>query len=157
MALDTFQITTHFSNISTSNGSTGSQKKRDEFSRNAQTAYAIGSGVQKANKGWSDARTLSGTETLDLAGALINGVGDACVFSSIKGLYIRNTGTSGTLTIDTGVANGATALFGSINLGPGEEVVFQWRNGKTVTPATADLLRFVSTASLVYEISIAGE
>jgi hypothetical protein len=135
-----------------------SRKLKDDFGRNYVQQFTIGSGAaNRANKGYADVRTLNGTETLDLSGSLTNGVGDTCAFTQVKFLYVRHLGTSGTLTVDTEVTNGATTLVKSIVLQAGDEFLVRWSAGRAITAGTADLLRITSSTNLDYEIAIAGE
>lgn len=75
----------------------------------------IGTGTDAANQYWSDQRTLtaSGTETFDLTSGLTNALGQACVFTSIKMIYIRNRNTAGEMTIGGAAANPWAAMLGT--------------------------------------------
>lgn len=133
---------------------------------------SVGAGTAdgQIDQAWSDSRSLAvGTEDLELdnltqldsAGATLN----ARSFSVVKGIVIKNTSTSGKLTIG---GKGATAFAGAgypfvddtdkadINAGS----VWFWYDpaGVAVTNGASDVLLVeATTATQTYDIAIIGE
>ncbi len=132
-------------------------------------SYTHGTGVGAANKLYATTLTIAGgaNTSLDLSGSLTT-LGDAQVFTSVKGIYIKHktsaasstlslngvfltqgtnsilTGTTPTLVIRPGYA---LSLFGSTS------------GGYTVTNTTQDLITFTNNAagSIDVDVVIFGE
>lgn len=141
--------------------SAGQAQSRDLFRARSTTAYADGTGASAANKEWNDYRTLGGAaDSLDLAGSLVNRIGEAVVFSKIKAVYLKTPSTNaGSITFGGGANAWATLWSGTLILKPGSEVLLKTTdaNGWAVTAGTGDLLQVGGTAGDIYEIAIAGE
>lgn len=110
-------------------------------------ALADGDGADQAQIVWSDSRVSGGTDTLQLS-ALSDSRDNASVsvsFSAVKTLYIRNTGSTYTLTL-SGSFSGSVA--------PGGVLVVV---NPTATGASASSLVVSSTAGATYDIVVVGE
>lgn len=120
-----------------------------------------GTGSGKANRHWSDIRTItSGSfDTLDLT-SLIDDFGQTLTFTKLKYLYMRNLSTSGYFT-----------LFGSevplslmkdvtdkIRLYPGESLSFtNPLTGMTIGAYSKEIMTSAIEAAGTYEIVLIGE
>ncbi|MGW3847183.1 hypothetical protein [Streptomyces fagopyri] len=132
-------------------------------------ALASGTGAGKADRLFSDRRTLaaSGTEDLDLAGVLLDAFGTAITFARIKGLIIAAS-KDNTNNVLVGAASGSpwAALLNStgvLTLRPGAFVAVGTgvadATGYAVTATTADLLKIANsggTTGVTYDIHIIG-
>ncbi|MFD3835312.1 hypothetical protein ACFWWC_03520 [Streptomyces sp. NPDC058642] len=128
-----------------------------------------GTGAGKADRIWSDRRTLaaSATEDLDLAGVLLDAYGSAVTFARIKGLVIA-AAAGNTNNVLVGAASGspwATLLnsTGVLTLRPGAFVAVGTglldATAYAVTATSADLLKIANSAgstSVTYDIEIIG-
>ncbi|MEU4171017.1 hypothetical protein AB0F46_29570 [Streptomyces sp. NPDC026665] len=144
---------------------TGSAKQ----SLSKSMSLASGTGAGKADKLFSDVRTLaaSGTEDLDLAGVLLDAFGTAITFARIKGLVIAAAKENANNVL-VGAASGspwATLLnsTGVITLRPGAFLAVGTgladATGYAVTATTADLLKIANSGagtSVTYSIHIIG-
>ncbi|MEV1079874.1 hypothetical protein AB0I98_16755 [Streptomyces sp. NPDC050211] len=125
-----------------------------------------GTGAGKADRVWSDRRTIaaSGADDLDLAGVLVDAFGSAITFARIKGLFIaaaeENTNNvvigadatspwatllnaTGTVVLRPGaacgfMAGGADATAYAVTAGTGD--VLQVANSGAGTPVDYDIL-----------------
>jgi hypothetical protein len=132
-------------------------------------SLASGTTAGKADKVFSDRRTLaaSGTEDLDLAGVLLDAFGAAITFARIKGLVI-SAAAANTNNVVVGAASAtqwATLLntTGTITLRPGASFCaiagVADATGWAVTAGTGDLLKVANSAgstSVTYDIVIIG-
>ncbi|GAB1823578.1 hypothetical protein [Herbidospora sp. RD11066] len=130
-----------------------------------QLNFVDGAGAGAANRIFLDTRTVtaSGTDSLDLAGALTDPFGAALTFARIKGLFVVARATNVTDIRITRPASNAVPLFsaaGYIPVKPGG--FFGWFDpsaaGVAVTAATADLLDMVNSGATdaIYNIAIIG-
>lgn len=145
----------------------GSGSAKQSLSRSVSLSNGTGAG--KADRVFSDRRTLaaSGTEDLDLAGVLLDAFGTAITFARIKGLVISaaagNTNNllvgaaSGspwaTLLNSTGVVTLRPGAFLAVGTGVADAV------GYAVTATSADLLKIANSAAgtaVTYDIHIIG-
>ncbi|MFJ8992625.1 hypothetical protein ACIRQH_19790 [Streptomyces sp. NPDC102279] len=132
-------------------------------------ALASGTGAGKADRMFSDRRTLaaSGTEDLDLAGVLLDAFGTAITFARIKGLVIAAS-KDNINNVVVGAAASAPwiTLLGAthtLTLRPGAFVAVGTgladATGYAVTATTADLLKIANsggTTGVTYDIHIIG-
>lgn len=108
-----------------------------------------GSTSGKANKIWSDVRTLDGTEDIDIAGGLTDVSGATITMTTFNGLLVWNK-TSGVLTIG-GDASAALDIYADSSdaLEVQAGGLFAWvapNAGVTVGAGTSDVLQ-ISTAT----------
>lgn len=125
-----------------------------------------GTGAGQADRQFTDVRTLaaSTSESLDLAGALVNALGGTSVFAKVKMLRIKAAEGN---TNSVVVGNGSTPFIGpfgsdgsaEIVLPPGAVAQFYNPAGWAVAAGTGDLLKIAnggSGTSVTYEIEIVG-
>jgi len=122
--------------------------------------FADGSGALAANKIYQTTRSLSsGSDSIDLSGALTDSYGSSAVFARVKALYIKNNGTA-VMTFGAGSNPWATLLnsTGTIKIPPGGFLIVATPDatGWTVTAGTGDLLNVTGTGSESYEIAVLG-
>lgn len=127
-----------------------------------------GTGAGKADKMWSDRRTLaaSGTEDLDLAGVLTDITGAAITFARIKGLYIAaDAANTNNVVVGAGTAPwiGLLGATHTVTLRPGAFFAVGTgaadATGYVVTPTTADILKITNSAGTTgvnYDVVIIG-
>lgn len=138
------------------------------MSERVTTTFATGTGANQATHIWTDTRTLaaSATESLDLAGALIDGLGTTLTFTAIKAIRVRAPTANTNNVIVGGAASNAFLLFGdatdTIAVKPGGTfmIVDPSAAGYPVTAGTGDLLKITNSAgttSVDYSIEIIGE
>jgi hypothetical protein len=128
-----------------------------------------GSGAGQASKGWNDGdRSIaaSGTDDIDLSGALINKFGEAVVFTAVKAIIIRaEVANVNNVVIGAG-ANpwiGLLNATGTITLKPGAGVLI-WADqasaaGYPVVAGTGDILRVANGGAgtaVLYDIAVVG-
>ncbi|MET9729669.1 hypothetical protein ABZZ79_03080 [Streptomyces sp. NPDC006458] len=128
-----------------------------------------GTGAGKADRMWSDRRTLaaSATEDLDLAGVLLDAYGAAVTFARIKGIVIA-ADDENTNNVIVGAAAGSpwATLLGAthtLTLRPGAFVAVGTgladATGYAVTAGTGDQLKVANSGSgtpVTYDIHIIG-
>jgi hypothetical protein len=136
---------------------------------NRKMSLASGTGAGKADRVWSDRRTLaaSATEDLDLAGVLTDAFGSAITFARIKGLIVA-AADANTNNVVVGAAASAPwiTLLGAthtLTLRPGAFVAVGTGAadaiGYAVTATTADLLKIANSSSgtsVTYDVHIIG-
>lgn len=128
-----------------------------------------GTGAGKADKVFSDRRTLaaSATDDLDLTGALLDAFGSTITFARIKGLVIAAAaGNTNNVVIGAAASNPWATLLGathSLTLRPGAFFAVGTElgdaTGYAVTAGTGDVLRIANSAggsSVTYDIHIIG-
>ncbi|MEU6222245.1 hypothetical protein [Streptomyces sp. NPDC047042] len=128
-----------------------------------------GTGAGKADRIWSDRRTLaaSATEDLDLAGVLLDAFGAAVTFARIKGLIIAAAaGNTNNVVVGAAASAPWITLLGAthtLTLRPGAFVAVGTGAadaiGYAVTATTADLLKVANSAAgtpVTYDIHIIG-
>jgi hypothetical protein len=116
--------------------------------------YTNGTAANQADKVWSAQYAIVGsaTQSIDMAGVLVDALGTALSFAKIKTIYVKHVSGLNTLRIERPAANGAV-LFGAASgalavLTAGGR--FLWDDpgaGFVVTAGTADLLSLVNTAA----------
>lgn len=128
-----------------------------------------GTGAGKADRVFSDRRTLnaSATEDLDLAGALIDAFGAAITFARIKGIIIAAAdGNTNNVVVGNATSNAWAALLGAtstVTLRPGSFLAVGTgvadANGYAVTAGTGDLLKVANSGAgtaVTYDVHIIG-
>jgi hypothetical protein len=138
------------------------------FSPSATVQFSAGTGTGKADKLFSDQRTLaaSATENLDLAGVLVDPLGATLTFGHVKAIYIHAAAAN---TNDVCVGGAATNTFSGpladptdiVCVKPGGVLVLTVASGVgwTVTPATGDILKVTNSAGttgVTYDVVIVG-
>lgn len=101
---------------------------------------------------FSDSRTLTGSESLDLTGGLTNQFGETMTFATLKLIYIKNTHASNYLDV-----GGSTnpVLTNAVRVRAGE--IFLLTTSTTVTGGATDQLNITaSAASTTYDIILLG-
>lgn len=138
----------------------GKSSAQDKFTFNKSYTFTDAAGVLGATKMWADTRTLTGTESLDLAGGVVDKLGNTETFTKARSLLVHHDDTTGTITLGGGT-NPFVGLFtGTIVLGADGLclIVNPTSAGGAVTAGTGDLLQVVaSDASTDYNIALAGE
>lgn len=135
------------------------------FNSRDPVTLANGTGVSQASLKWSDTRTISTTETLDLD-ALTDALGRLVNFSKIKAIHIRAAAANGsTLVWDLSVAaaflgpfGGAGAATTTITLSAGDGIMLMAPvTGWTETNSVNDKIKITSTSGIQsYDIEIIG-
>jgi hypothetical protein len=154
---------------------TSQQNAIDAGSASARRAVELalaltdGTGAGQADRVFVDTRTLaaSGTEDLDLAGALADAFGVAQVFARIKALLVTaDVGNTNNVVVSRPASNGLTifsAAGDAVPIRPGG--AFALAAGVTdavgyaVTAGTGDLLTITNSAggsAVTYSIAIIG-
>jgi hypothetical protein len=133
------------------------------------TTYNLtsGTGASQADMLWHDRRTLSAsaTEDLDLAGVLVNGLGDTQTFARIKMVVVgAASGNTNNVNVTRPASNGVPLFLAAsdgIPVRPGG--MFLWvatdATAVAVTAGTGDLLTFTNSAgstSVTYDIILIG-
>lgn len=126
-----------------------------------------GTGADQANMLWHDRRTLaaSATENLDLAGVLVNGLGDVQTFAKLKAIVVRAVAANTNNVNVIREATNGVPLF--LAAGDGIPVhpngLFVWAApglaGVAVTAGTGDLITFTNSAagtSVTYDVVLIG-
>lgn len=129
---------------------------------------ANGVGAGQADRLWSDRRTLaaSATDSLDLAGGLVDAFGAAITFARVRALYVAAAaGNTNTIRVGGAAANAwaswADAADNEIVLRPGGLLLLVAPDvtGYPVTAGTGDLLEVVNGSggtTVTYDIVIVG-
>lgn len=128
-----------------------------------------GTGLDQQNEVWYDVgRTLaaSASESLDLAGGLVNPFGEAITFTKIKGIYIYNNNlVAGDILRIGGAASNAFPLFAhtsdKIDCNPGQTIFIDDPSlaARAVTAGTGDLLKLEEVGganTVTFDIAIWG-
>jgi hypothetical protein len=144
---------------------TGSAKQ----SLSRSMSLGNGTAAGKADKVFSDRRTLaaSATEDLDLAGVLLDAFGAAITFARVKGLLIAAAaGNTNNVVIGAAASNPWSTLLsatGTVVLRPGAFLAVGTgvadATGYAVTAGTGDLLKIANSGagtSVTYDIHIIG-
>ncbi|MET7412516.1 hypothetical protein [Streptomyces rubiginosohelvolus] len=132
-------------------------------------SLASGTGAGKADRVFSDRRTLaaSGTEDLDLAGVLVDAFGASITFARIKGLVIAAAaGNTNNVVVGAASSNPWATLLGAthtLTVRPGGFVAVGTgvadATGYAVTASTGDLLKIANSgagSAVTYDIHIIG-
>ena len=120
--------------------------------------WASGTGANQALKLWSDQRTVATTESLDLAGVLVDPFGVTLTFATVKLMYFFAAVANGTnLSIGGGNWSAWTGAAGDLVLLPPGGVFMLTAPGAgfTVTATSADILTVAGTNAL-YDVVIIG-
>lgn len=125
-----------------------------------------GAGVGQADLIWTDTRTVASaaTDTIDVAGALTSGLGDAISFARLKSvLLIHNPANTTQLSLTRPAANGVPLFAAASDALPIPAGGFNWwytpsAAGIAVTAGTGDLIDIVNSAgaSATYDIVLIG-
>lgn len=138
------------------------------LSRSYSATLTDGALAGQVNELWFDQRTLaaSGTEDLDLAGALMDPLGGTAVFVRVKGLIVSAAAANTNNVVVGAAANAWAALLnstGTVSLRPGATLaVFAGAadaTGYVVTAGTGDLLKVANSAGstgVTYDIIVFG-
>ena len=138
---------------------------RDNLEKIFTTEIPTGSSSGQANQVWHDARTIAdgATDSLDLAGALTNAIGQTVTFSSIKAVIIKfASGNTTAVAVTRPASNGVPIFSAASDAVPfAANGLFAWVNpgaGITVTAGTGDLFNLVNAAGAAanYEINVIG-
>jgi hypothetical protein len=129
---------------------------------------ASGTGAGQADRVWADRRVIaaSGTDDLDLAGALTDPFGAAVTFARVKGLFIAASAENTNSVVIGGDASAAWAGLlsadGTLTLRPGAAVgaiAGAADTGYAVTAGTGDILQIANSGAdtpVEYDILIVG-
>jgi hypothetical protein len=124
-----------------------------------------GTGASQASQQWHDTRTIapSGTDSIDLAGALVNAFGVTVTFTKVKLLLVRAAAANlNNIQVARPASNGwpwFLAVSDGFLLQPGAFNVFFDPGGIAVTAGTGDLLSIINAAgvnSVTYDIVVVG-
>ncbi len=142
------------------------QKAVNTINYKKNTDIANGTGSGQANKAWSDQRSIaaSGTDSLDLAGTLVDAFGQTITFTSIKAIIIVASGDNQDNIEIGGNANAFASFFGdpadTLILKPGGMIALTAPGaGYAVTATTGDILDLVnadSSNASVYDVILVG-
>lgn len=130
---------------------------------NAQpsTTFTNGTGANQAQVLFQQSYTLSGTtQTLDLFSGLTDSYGTAVVLTSVKALYIQNTGTS-LITVGDAGSNPWNTFLGAtstLTLNPGDWIVTAspTAGGWAVGTSTNVNLLVTGTSGQTFSIAFLG-
>jgi hypothetical protein len=140
----------------------------DPLSYTSLIKLATGTGANQANMLWHDRRTVAASddEDLDLAGSLVNGLGDTQTFARVKALLVAaDDGNTNNVNVTADGSAGVPGLF--LALGDGVVVrpggLFLWvapdATAAVVTATTGDLLNFANSGAgtgVTYDVIIIG-
>lgn len=126
-----------------------------------------GTASNQADLLFTDQRTIapSGTEDLDLAGSLVDALGNTLTFVTVKTIMIKAaSGNTNNVTVSPAAVNGFLGPFNAaadlISVSPdGMMLVHAPGTGWTVTPSTGDLLTIANSGSgtsVTYDVIIVG-
>lgn len=131
-------------------------------------AYAQGNAANQAKLVWSDTRTLtaSSTESLDLAGSLVDAYGATVTFTSIKGIIVSaHSANTNNVLVGGAASNAFVNWVGDatdvIVVRPGGSFALFANDatGYAVTASTGDLLKIANSSSgssVLYDIILFG-
>lgn len=137
---------------------------KDDLNLSAQEQFTPGTGNNQLDKVFHDMRTLdaAASESLDLAGSLVDSFGSTITFAKLKVLLIRNLSTTQTLTVGAG-ANPLINWIGDptdvVKIPPkGMLLLVAPLAGFAVTADTGDILKITNSATnpCDYQIALAG-
>lgn len=145
----------------------GASEARRRLSASVDLAAGVAAGM--ADLVFADTRTLaaSGTEDLDLAGALADAFGAAQVFARVKALVVQaDAGNTNNVQVIRPASNGVPLFMAAgdgVALRPGETLVLVAgvadAIGHVVTAGTGDLLTITNSAGttgVTYSIMVIG-
>lgn len=139
----------------------------DPLAYTLRTTLTSGTGANQADMLWHDTRTLSAsaTEDLDLAGVLVNGLGDTQTFARVKLIMVTAaSANTNNVNVTRPAANGVPLFLAAgdgIAVRPGGAFLASAPDATAyaVTAATGDLLTFTNSAgstSVTYSVIIIG-
>lgn len=139
----------------------------DPLAYTQRTTLTSGTAANQADMLWHDRRTLaaSATEDLDLAGVLVNGLGDTQTFARVKGfLVFAAAANTNNVQVTRPAANGVPLFIAAgdgVNVRPGGTllIIAPDATGYAVTAATGDLLTFTNSGAgttVTYDVVIIG-
>ncbi len=153
----------------TLSGATDLQSISAPLTFNRAVQLASGTGAGKADRMFTDTRTLaaSATEDLDLAGALLDALGASASMVRVKGLIISAApGNTNNVVVGAAASNQWATLLnstGTLTLRPGAVAAFMAGSadavGWAVTAGTGDLLKSANSAGgtpVSYDIVVIG-
>ena len=127
-----------------------------------------GTGANSITKAFTDTRTLaaSASEDLDLAGSLVDALGQTLTFTKLRAIVIRAAvGNTNNVVVGGASANALATMFGAathtLTVRPGGAValIAPDATGYAVTAGTADLLKVANSAggsAVTYDIVLLG-
>lgn len=124
-----------------------------------------GAGANQANLHWHDTRQLlaSGTDDIDLAGALSGAFGTTLTFARVKAILVRNKGTTAAaITVGPSPTNGVANFLGTSDRLPAGAWMAMGlfdATGWPITAGSADRIRVTNTSGALtqeYEIVVIG-
>lgn len=124
-----------------------------------------GTGAGKADRVFSDQRTLaaSATEDLDFAGGVTDALGNTITMAKIKAILIKAApGNTNNVVLTRPASNGVPIFLAAgdgIALKPGAGLHLIDDNGITVTASSGDLLTLTNsggTTSVIYDLIVIG-
>lgn len=135
------------------------------FSELYSNALTSGTGANQANAIFSDNRSISGNDDLDLAGGLSDSFGTTLTFTSVKAIIVRAAAANtANITMGAEGINPFSSIFAdatdALILPPGGLFVLTnpAADGFTVTAGTGDILRFApASGTQAYDLIIIGE
>lgn len=131
-------------------------------------SFGDGNGANQISRIFADTRTLaaSASEDLDLAGVLVDAIGQVITLARVRGLLIRSApGNTNNITVGGAATNGWITAFGAathtLTIRPGGVLLLGAPDATAyaVTAGTGDLLRIANAAagtSVTYDIVILG-
>lgn len=141
-----------------------------QLSKSYTADLTNGTAAGQVDRIFHDTRTLaaSATEDLDLAGVLVDALGNSLTFARVKGLIISAAaGNTNNVIVGNATSNGFVSWVGgaahTVTVRPGATLALFAGSadavGYTVTAATADLLRVGNSGAgttVTYDIVILG-
>jgi len=138
----------------------------DPLSYTKKISFANGTGLNQADRMWHAQRTIGGsaTDSLDLAGGLLDGLGDAFTPARIKGVLVSAAAANPNILELTRPAINGVPIFkaagDALFVVPGGLVLWvaPTAAGVVVTAATGDLIDLVNPAagSCICDVAILG-
>jgi hypothetical protein len=137
------------------------------FSLANSQGWTSGTGAQQADRLYTATRTIaaSGTDPLDLAGVLTDGIGTTITFARVKAMYIAASGGNTNNVIVGGGTNPFVNWVGAgthtVTVRPGGLLLLTAPDATAyvVTPATGDILQLANSGAgttVTYTIAIYG-
>lgn len=135
---------------------------------NKNVKLTDGSGLNQANLVFSDRRTIaaSGSESLDLAGVLVDALGATLTFARVKALLVSAAAGNTNSVLVGGAASNAWATWADaadneiiVKPGGAFALIAPDASGYAVTASTGDILQIANSGSgtsVTYDIVIIG-
>lgn len=160
----TAQLIAEHTNVPAAMDLAASVAQRFPLSISRDISLGDGTGAGNADRLFSDRRTTSGNDDLDLAGVLTDAFNATITFARIKALIILAADANGSNLVVGSGTNPLTTILGAtstLQVRPGG--MFLWTcsaadaTGAAVTAGTGDILRIASGGgSVTYDIGIVG-